>query len=264
MSLRNVFTLPVAAGLILTLALTAACGDHPAPLPGGYVVLTSLSADLDGQGDVVRVSLVGRGVAGGPFREDLALQVDGAGVWPLPGAVAAGYGPRLDLGDVTGDGRADLLVVADTGGSGGIVAACVVEVGPGGPHGRTLRSVWDSETGPRPRLGGALQDGPRARLVLDLPGAAPRETILDLAHRLPRYLTMGVCDSTGALRRPVEIWGDAVMGVDVAAAADGGPGLRLVQQPRGVANVDRLATVASMLVLDGGWRAASVTVDPLP
>jgi hypothetical protein len=264
MSLHSPFTRPAFAGFILALVMVAACADRPAPLPEGFAVLATLSADLDGAGDVVRVSLVGRGAPDSPLRENLALQVDGGGIWPLPAAASVGYAPRLDLGDVSGDGRADLLVTADTGGSGGIVAACVVEIGPRGPKGRTLRGVWDSETGPRPRFGGALRDGPRAVLVMDLPGAAPREVELDLADRLPRYLETGVCDSTGALLRAVDVWGDAVMQVDVAAPADGGPGLHLIQQPRGVANADRLAVVSSLLVLDGGWRTLSVTVEPLP
>ena len=54
-----------------------------------------------------------------------------------------------------------------------------------------------------------------------------------------------------------------VDGLMALAPATGGPGLRLIQQPRGVANVDRLAEVHTLLVWrDGGWLAADLEVRP--
>jgi hypothetical protein len=59
----------------------------------------------------------------------------------------------------------------------------------------------------------------------------------------------------------VTIWGDGIMAV---SASTDPPGLRLIQQPRGAANADRLAEVHTHLTWrDGGWQAAELEIEPL-
>mgnify|MGYP001815538168 CR=1 FL=1 len=251
--------------LAILVPFCGGCGDQPAAeLPAGYLVLAEARGDLGG-GESTLVRLVGRAGPGeGPFREDFRLAVGRSSqLWPLPSACAAGYGPGLALVDVTGDGRPEAVDTADTGGSGGLVGAVVVAIAPDGGHWR-CRSLFDNESGVRPALTVVLVDGFTARLEIRAPGLPDRREVLDLAGRRDRYLATGVYTEDGELAAPVAIWGDALMAVEPLRADAGGPGLRLVQQPRGASNADRLAEVVTVLVWrERTWHAADVAVRPL-
>ncbi len=251
--------------MIAILILAGCGGDSSTPLPEGFEVLSQARGDLDGDGRPESVRLVGRGAVGESlFREDLCLAVDGSAVlWPLPSSSSSGYGATLALVDVTGDGRQEVLVTADTGGSGGIVAGAVVRVDRETDT-WSYRTLLDSEAGPRPVFDGALADDCVARLEIRSPGVSPHREQLDLNHRRDRYIEDGVYDAAGVLREPVAIWGDAIMGLEPVAADEGGPGVRLIQQARGVANADRLAEITTVLVWDGEtWVTARISVRQL-
>ncbi len=254
-----------AAILLVATILLGGCERDAEPvLPEGFAVLAEASADLDGDGRDESVRLVGRGAADSPFREDLCLVVGpSAHLWPLPSAAAGGYGPQLQLVDVTGDGSPEIIVTADTGGSGGMVAAAVVTARPDGKA-WTLHTVFDSESGPRPRFAGALVDGFAAEMEVTAPGLPRKQESLDLAARREIYLQTGVYDEHGTLQHKVEIWGDALMSLTPVAASAGGPGLQAVQQARGTSNADRLVEIRTLMVWkESQWQAVSLTLTPI-
>lgn len=257
--------MPRYALILFSLLALASCGeDADSVLPEGFVVLAEIHGDLDGDGGQETVRLAGRGVEGSSFRDDLCLVVEPESRrWPLPDAASSGYDPVLRLTDVTGDGRSELVMTSATGGSGGMVAAMVATVSRVDEHWE-ITSIFDAESHALPRFGGALADGFVANLEITAPGMGRQNQQLDLAGRREFYLESGVYDEAGKLQKPVEIWGDGLMGLEPVAAGAGGPGLRLIQQPRGAANVDRLAEVRTLLVWrDGDWLAADLVVRPL-
>jgi len=250
---------------LIPVLLLSSCGDEAEPvLSAGFSVLAEIRGDLDGDGRQETVRLIGRGEVDSGFREDLRLVVGPASLfWPLPSAASSGYQPALMLADVTGDGHDEVVMTAATGGSGGMVAAMVATVSRGNDRWE-FTSIFDPESRAIPRFGGSLANGFVASLEVTAPGLDRQVQRLDLAGRRDFYLASGAYDEAGKLQKPVEIWGDGLMALAPAATADGGPGLHLIQQPRGVANVDRLAEVRTLLVWrDGGWLAADVVVRPL-
>jgi hypothetical protein len=251
--------------LVTILVAPAGCSrDNAIELPDGLQVLAESRGDLDGDGREETVRLVGRRAEDSPFCEDLALAVEPAWrLWPLPTAAATGYAPELRLTDLTGDDTEEILLTADTGGSGGLVNAAVVIASREGEV-WSLRRIYDAQSGPVPTLEGALTDGFAARLEITAPGFDRREETLDLSSRRSFYLETGIYDEDGKLLREVPIWGDALMAVAPLSAAAGGPGLQITQQPRGAANADRLAEVRTLLVWrDDRWEAIAVYVLPL-
>jgi len=252
---------PRFALIVALLSALSGCGGDTEPiLPEGFMVLAEVRGDLDGDGRQETVRLTGRGAADSGFREDFGLLVGPASqLWPLPGIASNGYRPTLLIADVTGDGHGEVVMTANTGGSGGMVAALVATVSPGDGHWE-FASIFDSESPAVPRFGGSLADGFVAHLSVAAPGLDRFDQQLDLTGRRGFYLESGAYDAAGKLQRSVEIWGDGLMAL---APATDGPGLRLIQQPRGVANVDRLAEVHTLLVWrDGGWLAADLVVRP--
>lgn len=256
-----VLSLPL---ILLSLLVLSSCGEDAEPaLPEGMSVLAEIRGDLDGDGRQEIVRLAGRGDEDSLFRKDLCLVVGPTShLWPLPSAASSGYQPTLLLIDVTGDGHDEVVMTAATGGSGGMVAAMVATVSCGNDRWE-FTGIFDSESRAIPRFGGSLADGFVAFLEVTAPGLDRLDQQLDLAGRRDFYLQSGAYDEAGKLQKPVAIWGDGLMALEPVAPTADGPGLRLIQQPRGVANVDRLAEVHTLLVWrDGGWLAVDLVVRP--
>jgi len=254
------------AGLLAMLGTAGCGGGDEQALPEGMVELASATADLTASGRMDTVRLLGRPTdAGGAFHEDFTLLASRSPrTWALPNGAASGYSPQLSLADVTGDGRPEALVSADTGGSGGMIAAAVVMVVAHG-DGWRFRNVFDVEAGPAPELVGGFVAGEAAELEVRAPGLPPRQETLDLRGRYTDLGDQSPFDTRGAVRTPVQLWGGAVMAVSAVTLDDGRPALRLVQQVRGVSNADRLAEVTTDLVWERAtWTTAGVVVRPLP
>jgi hypothetical protein len=251
---------------VVGLLVAAGCGgDTEVPLPEGSAVLATVEADLDDDGRPERVRLVGQAPGEGGFRTDLGLVVDGTASrsWPLPSAASSGYDPELAVADVTGDGRPELVMTAATGGSGGLIAAAVITTSLRDDGSWQHASILDAESRAIPRFSGTLGQGFTAALTVVAPGLGSLTETLDLAYRRDRYVETGVYDADGTLIRPVEIWGDGLMGLETVTASMGGPGVRLVQQARGASNADRLAEIRTLLVWrDGGWIAQDLAIRP--
>ncbi|MEZ4386148.1 MAG: hypothetical protein R3D98_00955 [Candidatus Krumholzibacteriia bacterium] len=250
---------------LLAVALAGCTGEKAAPLPEGMVTLATAAAELNAAKGPDAVRLIGRVPdAASAFRDDLGLAVGGSPrLWPLPSAASSGYEPQLVLADVTGDGVPEAIVTAASGGSGGLVNAAVVMIAAHGEQWR-FRNLFDSETGPLPDLAGGFVAGAKAELQIRAPGHAPRHETLDLAGRYAELGAEAPFAADGTLRRPVQLWGGAVMAVAPVVLAGGRPALQLVQQVRGVSNADRLATVTTDLVWEhGDWTTATVTVEAL-
>jgi len=248
---------------LLLLFLTA-CNKAPEDsIPEGFTVLATAQGDLDGDHRPETIRLVGRAaMPDSPFQEDLSLAV-GTTLWPMPTAAASGYEPMLTVLDITGDGRDEVLVVAPTGGSGGLVAAAVMRASPANRQWR-FHTIFDSESSLVPRLSGSFEDGFTANLIVESPGGHREIAAIDLANRRDQYLEIKVYDAAGSLLKPVDIWGDGLMGMEPVIIAGEPQGLRLTQQPRGASNADRLALITTVISCQGDtWSTISLEITPV-
>lgn len=248
---------------LLLLSLTACSKAPQDSIPDGFTVLATAQGDLDGDHRPETVRLVGRSaMPDSPFQEDLSLAV-GTTLWPMPTAAASGYEPSLMVVDITGDGRDEVLVVASTGGSGGLVAAAVMRASPANRHWR-FHTIFDSESSLVPKLSGSFEEGFTANLIVDSPGGRCEIATLDLASRRDHYLETKVYDATGSLLKAVEIWGEGLMGLEPMINEGEPQGLRLTQQARGVSNADRLAVITTVISRQGDtWSTTSLKITPV-
>ncbi|WP_409345414.1 Gmad2 immunoglobulin-like domain-containing protein [Paenibacillus sp. MBLB4367] len=111
---------------------------------GPRAVLDQQHGDVDGDGTMDRVFLTGEQAAGAtvPFASHLVLNVQNGrtnAIARLP-LKEGGVNPTIFLGDFTGDKTADMLVVVNSGGSGGMIRAYLFTYQDG-----AIRQIFDSE-----------------------------------------------------------------------------------------------------------------------
>jgi len=248
---------------LLLLFLTACSKAPQHSVPEGFTVLATVQGDLDGDNHPEAIRLVGRpAMPDSPFQEDLSLLV-GTTLWPMPTAAASGYEPMLKVLDITGDGRDEVLVVASTGGSGGMVNAAVMQASPAHRQWR-FHTIFDSQSNLVPRFSGSFEDGFTAHLIVESPGGHREIATIDLAGRLDQYLEIKVYDAAGSLLKPVDIWGAGLMGLEPVINDSGPRGLRLTQQARGASNADRLAVITTVITYQGDtWSTTSLEITPV-
>jgi len=90
----------------------------PNPFPGLGVVVRSATADVDGDGKPDTIAVTGPGT---PVRFAVISGADNATLLvaptaPFPGSESFSGGGYVSAGDVTGDGRADIVITPDQGG----------------------------------------------------------------------------------------------------------------------------------------------------
>lgn len=258
----------VLAGLVSAPVIGQGTGSEPARmpdaarygLPSDTLVLRTLQGHVSSALYVTQVSLLGRRqYQRSGFVGDMRLLIatPGAGkgiIVNLPASANVGYEPRISLYDFTGDGLPDALITAQTGGSGGVVNGLIYSF-----RGRRPALILNSATGIPPGFSGRLVEGYRARL--DIPSVA-RSVYIDLRDRRQYYDELGVYGN-GRLLKQTNVWGENAPQIIEAVGPDrnGVYGLRTTEQARGVADVDRIATIVSTLRWERGhWRVLKVQI----
>lgn len=230
---------------------------------GDWLVLSRADADITGDKMVDRVLLVG-------MREDehalffdkltMILKMPKAlqgSAFPLAGSLQGGYGPHvIAQNDFDGDAVPDVLVSADSGGSGGIVNYGIFSVREG-----TCRQLFDSERDALPKFSGQLIDGYKALLKIE---DTNEVTNLDLSDRKADYDQLGIYGD-GKLLKPTELWGDTFVQVTpVDDDKDGVFELQGIQAISGAYHADRVAMITSVLKWrDGKWTLVKSQVEPV-
>ena len=156
----------------------------------------------------------------------------------------AGYNPTIWLGDVTGDGINDILVVIDSGGSGAIIFAYIYSMQNG-----QLTNIFDSikmnEQHPYKVL---YADYYRANVFSVSP---PKKYTLDLQYKGEEYLNE-IYNSDGTLKQPIEGWVDPISSLNpVDLARNGKYDLLGMQQIAGRYHADGLGYVENLYHWNG-------------
>jgi hypothetical protein len=221
------------------------------------VVIVYLDADVTGDGVTDRVMLMGRRFdESSPYIVEMPVDVtnlDGRNelCTRLPEGSDSGYEPQLKAMDFTGDGVPDVFISSATGGSGGIMNYMIYSF-----KDQRSKLILDTSKTVIPKFTGRLLTNYKARVTVE-----GTTRIIDLKDRKTYYDQMGYYKK-GKLLKPVDVWGGGyglITPVDIDN--NGIYELRTVQQVKGIANVDTIADIISILKYDNGkWKAASVEV----
>ncbi|SEM73129.1 hypothetical protein SAMN04487786_2449 [Paenisporosarcina quisquiliarum] len=164
--------------------------------------------DLTGDGFLDTVYLTGEKTEGSPFWQNISLNVLYQHENTLERIYlkqSAGYNPTIFLGDFTGDQVDDILVVIDTGGSGGTIYAFVFSY----THGN-IQQIFDvEEFNETSKYDVDYDNYYQVNVVSSYPSKQYR---LDLTYKGKEYLSE-IYDEDGILKEPIEGWVDPVGGL---------------------------------------------------
>ncbi|KKI90746.1 spore coat protein [Bacillus sp. SA1-12] len=156
----------------------------------------------------------------------------------------SGYNPTLFLGDVTGNKTDDILVVIDTGGSGGAIYAYVFSYLNG-----KLREIFNSD---------AFNDTYKYEVRYENQYQAAvtsyhlqKKYIVDLTYKGKEYLSE-IYTKNGVLKEPIEGWVNPLSGLyPIDFNRDGTYELVAYQRIAGRYNADSLGFVQTVLKWNG-------------
>jgi len=161
-----------------------------------------------------------------------------------------GYNPTIFLGDFTGNHIEDILVISDTGGSGGIINGEIFSSING-----TVRSIFDTETFNNKRTYAVhYLNNYKASVRSSNP---KKQYIIDLQYKGPEYLAE-IYNKDGTLKQPIEGWVDPISGLyPVDYDRDGTYELLAYQEIAGRYHADGLGYVENILK----WNGQEFVVD---
>ncbi|MFJ5766997.1 hypothetical protein ACIP9C_16725 [Lysinibacillus sp. NPDC093210] len=161
-----------------------------------------------------------------------------------------GYNPTIFLGDFTGDHIEDILVISDTGGSGGIINGEIFSSING-----KLLSIFDTES-----FNNKLTYSVNYlnNYKASVRSANPKKRyILDLNYKGADYLAE-IYNKDGTLKQPIEGWVDPISGLyPVDYAREGTYQLLAYQEIAGRYHADGLGYVENILK----WNGREFVVD---
>ena len=215
--------------------------------PNSQVVVDQKRGDVTGDGSFDIVSLAADKTEGSPFWQNITLVIRD-GKTNMYERIAlkenAGYHPTLFLGDFTGNHIDDILIVIDTGGSGGTIYAYVYSFLDG-----EMRQVFDAdEYNERSKYAVNYQDQFKVNVTsFD----SKKEYTLDLMYKGKEYLSE-IYDENGTLKAPIEGWVDPIGGLyPIDFERDGTYELMAIQEIAGRYHADALGYVNNMLKWNG-------------
>ncbi|MCM3787154.1 hypothetical protein M3221_01835 [Domibacillus indicus] len=181
--------------------------------------------------------------AGSSFLQQITLVVQDrrtGGSFRLLLPENTGYNPTVFLGDFTGNGVKDILVVTDTGGSGGTVYAYVYSYDGGRFYLIFDTALFNKQTQYTVRY----QNNYKAEVTSRQPA---KRYILDLTTKGPDYLNE-IYNLDGTLKQPVEGWVSPLSGLyPIDFDRNGVYELNTWQGIAGRYNADRLGYVQNVL-----------------
>jgi hypothetical protein len=215
--------------------------------PGNEVVIDSKKGDVTGDGAIDTVSLTGHKTEDSPFWQNITLVIQDGKTnvrerYPLKENV--GYNPTLFLGDFTGNQVEDILVVIDTGGSGGTIYAYVFAFLDG-----NIRQVFDVDAfNERYKYEVNYEDDYKVIVTSQTP---QKVYTLDLTYKGKEYLAE-IYNPDGTLKEPIEGWVNPLGGLyPIDFDRDGTFELQAVQGIAGRYNADGLGYMQNVLKWDG-------------
>ncbi|WP_375142505.1 VCBS repeat-containing protein [Metabacillus idriensis] len=164
-------------------------------------IVTEEKGDVTGDGIPDTVFLTADQTPDSPFLHNITLNVKNGRtgqVQQIPLKENAGYEPSLFLGDFTGNKANDILVVINSGGSGGIIFTYVFSY-----MDRNFKQIFDSETfNESNKYEVFYLDQYKAQVTSFNPA---KTYILDLQYKGEEYLNE-IYNKDGTLKQPVEGW----------------------------------------------------------
>jgi len=220
----------------------------------GTMLLTIQTDEKDVTGDrrPDHIMLLGRKIdPSSPYFKRLVILVDnkaGKTVTLIP--AIGGYNPKMQFCDFTGDKVNDILVSAETGGSGGTSDYTIASVKDGKPVKLPVPKPLD--------IKGQLTDGYKANITI----VNTNQTVtIDLMDHKQTYDQAGVYKD-GKLVKPVEVMVNgygALKPVDIDR--DGTCELVGIQRISGIANADTIAYATSVWKWDKDhWKLLKAEV----
>lgn len=207
------------------------------------VVIDQKSGDVTGDGFMDTVYLTGEKTEGSPFWQQITLEIinEKTNLYEtIPLKENAGYNPTILLGDFTGDRVDDILIVIDTGGSGGTIYAYVFSFIDG-----SMRQIFDAdEYNKSTKYEVRYQNQYKVTVISSNP---KKKYILDLMYKGQEYLSE-IYNENGTLKQPIEGWVDPIGGLyPIDFARYGTYELMAFQEIAGRYHADGLGYVESVL-----------------
>jgi len=215
--------------------------------PNNQVVVDRKTGDVTGDGFIDSIYLTAEKTEDSPFWQNITLVIQNGKTnlfdrFPLK--ENAGYHPTLFLGDLTGNHVDDILIVIDSGGSGGMIYAYVYSFLQGNMH-----QVFDADVyNERHTYTVDYEDQYKVNVTSSSPD---KKYVLDLQYKGMEYLSE-IYNEDGTLKAPIEGWVDPIGGLyPIDYARDGTYELTALQQIAGRYHADGLGYVENVLKWNG-------------
>ncbi|MFE4707586.1 VCBS repeat-containing protein [Peribacillus simplex] len=207
------------------------------------VTVTSKQGDIDGDGIKDNVFLTANKTPDSPFWRNITLVIQNGRTnqyEQVPMKNNAGYNPTLFLGDFTGNKGDEILVVIDTGGSGGSIYAYVFSYYNG-----QLMTIFNSDAFNETFKYDVNYEN-QYKVKVNSHYLKERY-ILDLTYKDKEYLSE-IYNRDGVLKAPIEGWVNPLSGLyPVDYNRDGVYELEAYQRIAGRYNADALGFVQTVL-----------------
>ncbi|MEG0448784.1 MAG: hypothetical protein RR595_02880 [Lysinibacillus sp.] len=209
--------------------------------------------DVNGDGYLDTVFLTGMKTPDSPYWRQITLFILYGRTRTLervPLKENEGYNPTIFLGDFTKNHVDDILIVSDTGGSGGIINASIFSYINGRMH-----QIFDAATfNDKHQYDVDFQNNYQVKVTSDSP---KKKYILDLMYKGADYLSE-IYNKDGTLKQPIQGWVDPIGGLYPIDFSRGGTyQLLAIQSIAGRYHADGLGYVENVL----SWNGHEFTID---
>ncbi len=217
------------------------------PVASGQSIIATQVGDVTGDGYPDWIYLIGTKQTDSPYITNIQMVIKNGRTNQMQGfnlSENAGYEPTIWLGDITGNGIKDIMVVIDSGGSGGIIFAYVYSLIQG-----RMTKIFDSiQFNEQHPFKVQYENNYKAAVY----SADPRKKYtLDLQYKGTEYLNE-IYNANGTLKEPIEGWVDPVSALyPIDLARNGKYYLLAMQQIAGRYHADGLGYVENLLHWDG-------------
>jgi hypothetical protein len=210
-------------------------------------IVAAKQGDIDGDGIKDYVFLTANKTPDSPFWKNITMVVQNGSTHhseQISFKNNAGYNPTLFLGDFTGNKVDDMLVVIDTGGSGGGIYAYIFSYING-----QIRQIFNSDVFNETYTYDVTYKNQYKAEVISL--YVKERYILDLTYKDKDYLSE-IYTQQGVLKEPINGWVNPLSGLyPIDFNRDGTYELEAYQRIAGRYNADSLGYVQTVLKWNG-------------
>jgi hypothetical protein len=227
-------------------------------------VIESKEVDVTGDGTKDNIVLVGSRLAEdeSPFRDDLMIVVQESKSQEYLRATYenfAGYEPELMIKEFTGDNIADVMVTANSGGSGGIYHHLIASFKDG-----RAKVIFDQNNNKGIKVSGQFIPNFKAKLeFVDL----NKKAVLDISANKKEYVKLKIYNQNGALvkRSLIRPYTNPFSKLEpVDYNNDGKYELKGIQRVVGANNADKISELESIWSYrKGKWNLIEATYNTL-